>query len=276
VQGHDGPPGDLDDERAAEPTSLRGPGPGGLVGGTDRVGGVPRNGLPGLTGIPGMTGMSPEAGGQPRPGPGDALEAGVEVVEAKARLRSRLLALRRVAGPAPYAARLANRVLCLPEVSGAGCVAAYVGMSGEPDTVDLLDRLRARGVRVLLPILRGDLDLDFRQHTGTLVPGAMGTREPPTAAPSASLTEAEVVIIPALAVDRAGRRLGRGGGSYDRALARVDDKVPVIAVLHDREVLEWVPAERHDRSVKIIVTPSRTLRCEPADDTGEHPGPSRS
>jgi 5-formyltetrahydrofolate cyclo-ligase len=201
-----------------------------------------------------------------------AAEGGVG--ETKARLRSRLLAMRRASGPVPSARHLAERVLRLPEVASAGCVAAYVGLAGEPDTVDLLDRLRARGVRVLLPALRADLDLDFREHSGTLVPGAMGTREPPAAAPLRSLAEAEVVIIPALAVDPAGRRLGRGGGSYDRAMARVAAEVPVIAVLHDWEVLERVPTEPHDRTVKIIITPSRTLRCEPADGTGEHRGPS--
>lgn len=217
---------------------------------------------------------APALGGA-RTEPVDDPTAGNPVGRDKARLRGRLLAVRRAAHPGPHAARLADRVLGLPEIAEARCVAAYVGMSGEPDTGDLLSRLRARGVRVLLPTLRADLDLDFREYTGTLVPGAMGTREPPSAAPAASLADADAVIIPALAVDRGGRRLGRGAGSYDRALARVPANVPVIAVLHDREVLERVPAEPHDRAVKIIVTPSRTLRCEPADSAGEHHRSSR-
>ncbi|MCL9794730.1 5-formyltetrahydrofolate cyclo-ligase [Frankia sp. AgKG'84/4] len=192
----------------------------------------------------------------------------VPVSAVKRRLRARLLAQRRALGasrrtswPRPGSATLATRILRLPEVAGAQCVAAYVGLPEEPDLGDLLARLVAHGTRVLLPTLRCDLDLDFRAHVGTLVPGALGTREPPAAAPAGDLAEAGAVIVPALAVDRAGRRLGRGGGSYDRALARAVGAT-VIAVIYDQELLDLVPSEPHDRSVDIIVTPSRTLRCE--------------
>ncbi|SNQ49926.1 5-formyltetrahydrofolate cyclo-ligase [Frankia canadensis] len=201
----------------------------------------------------------------------------------KARLRARLLAQRRacqaVANPTwPRSApgSLATRILSIPEITDARCVAAYVGLPGEPDLGDLLARLLARGTRVLLPVLRADLDLDFREHVGTLVPGALGTREPPPAAAPGDIGEAQALIIPALAVDRAGRRLGRGGGSYDRALVRAATGAAVIAVVYDQELLERVPAEPHDRSVTIVVTPSRTLRCEPSDGTREHPGPPTS
>ncbi|WP_261558171.1 5-formyltetrahydrofolate cyclo-ligase [Frankia tisae] len=216
------------------------------------------------------------------PGPGGDAPAGAGA-DAKRRLRARLLSQRRTSlalrhqscSPAD-AAVLVTRILQIPEVADARCVAAYVGLPGEPDLADLLPRLVARGARVLLPVLRADLDLDFREHVGMLVPGALGTREPPAAAPPGELSEAEAVIIPALAVDRAGRRLGRGGGSYDRALRRVTPDVPVIAVLYDQELLDLVPTEEHDRGVQIIVTPSRTLRCEPTDGAGEHLGPSTS
>jgi 5-formyltetrahydrofolate cyclo-ligase len=216
---------------------------------------------------------------------GDAIADGTRspVGLDKERLRARLLAQRRASTAlrhAPWSrsdsAALATRILQLPEVTDAECVAAYVGLAGEPDLGDLLARLLAHGARVLLPVLRADLDLDFREHVGTLVPGALGTREPPTAAPPGDLADAGAVIIPALAVDRAGRRLGRGGGSYDRALLRVSADAAVIAVLYDQELLDRVPTEPHDRSVNIIVTPSRTLRCEPSDGTREHPGPLTS
>ncbi|MCK9893093.1 5-formyltetrahydrofolate cyclo-ligase [Frankia sp. AgB32] len=175
--------------------------------------------------------------------------------------RRALAAPRRGSGSRPGPAALAARILRLPEVASAQCVAGYVGLPGEPDLGDLLTRLLAQGTRVLLPTLRADLDLDFRAHVGTLVPGALGTREPPAAAPPGDLAEAGAVIVPALAVDHAGRRLGRGGGSYDRALQRAAGAA-VIAVIYDQELLDRVPSEPHDRSVDIIVTPSRTLRCE--------------
>ncbi|WP_462188340.1 MULTISPECIES: 5-formyltetrahydrofolate cyclo-ligase [unclassified Frankia] len=262
MQWNDRPPGDLNEELTVELTIRPHPGP------VSELGSRPAD--------PGRA--RPRHGGVDRT-PGGCPEAG----EAKARLRARLLiqrrasmALRRGSLSRSDASRLANRIQRLPEVEAARCVAAYVGLPGEPDTAELLDRLLARGVRVLLPALRADLDLDFREHVGTLVPGALGTREPPAAAPRGVLAEADVVIIPALAVDRAGRRLGHGGGSYDRVLARVGADVPVIAVLHDQEVLDEVPTESHDHNVKIIITPSRTLRCEPTDGTGEHLGPSTS
>jgi 5-formyltetrahydrofolate cyclo-ligase len=61
--------------------------------------------------------------------------------------------------------------------------------------------------------------------------------------------------VPALAVDRAGNRLGRGGGSFDRALARVGPLIPVIALLYDDELLDQVPAEPHDAPVRSVVRP---------------------
>jgi 5-formyltetrahydrofolate cyclo-ligase len=167
------------------------------------------------------------------------------------------------AEPATEPTALTRRLLALPEVAGAGCVAAFVSMGGEPDTDDILARLRARGIRVLLPAVRADLDLDFREYTGTLVPGARGTREPPPAAPAVDLARADMVIVPAVAVDRHGRRLGRGGGSYDRALARVRTGVPVVALAYDREVVDAVPTRPHDRRVTVIVTPTRAMRCDP-------------
>jgi 5-formyltetrahydrofolate cyclo-ligase len=167
------------------------------------------------------------------------------------------------AEPAPEPTALTRRLLALPEVAGAGCVAAYVSMGGEPDTHDILAGLRSRGIRVLLPAVRADLDLDFREYTGTLVPGARGTREPPPAAPAVDLARADVMIVPAVAVDRRGRRLGRGGGSYDRALTRVRSGVPVVALVHDREVVDAVPTRPHDRRVTVIVTPTRAMRCDP-------------
>ena len=71
---------------------------------------------------------------------------------------------------------------------------------------------------------------------------------------------AQLVIVPALAVDVRGMRLGRGGGSYDRVLARLAPGTPVVALLYDDEVLADVPAEAHDRRVSIAVTPSRVWR----------------
>ena len=66
-----------------------------------------------------------------------------------------------------------------------------------------------------------------------------------------AVTRADLVLVPALAVDRGGVRLGRGGGSYDRALARVGPQVPTIALLYDGELLDKVPADGHDQRVRL-------------------------
>ena len=75
----------------------------------------------------------------------------------------------------------------------------------------------------------------------------------------AALASADLVLVPALAVDAAGVRLGRGGGSYDRALSRVRPGVPVIALLYPGEVVPVLPAQPHDRPVTAALTPARLI-----------------
>jgi 5-formyltetrahydrofolate cyclo-ligase len=177
----------------------------------------------------------------------------------KEALRSRVLAARSAVSEADreaLAAVLAARVLALPEVSSAAVVAAYVGTGTELPTLPLLDALRARGVSVLLPVLLEDGALAWGRYDGRLVAGRLGLREP--ASPGASLASADVVVVPGVAYDASGRRLGRGGGSYDRALASLT--VPVVAMAPDSEVVEEVPVEPHDRPVDVVVTPTRVLR----------------
>jgi 5-formyltetrahydrofolate cyclo-ligase len=162
------------------------------------------------------------------------------------------------------AARAVTRVvLDLLDSRPVPIVAAYVSFGTEPATPDLLDALLTRHVTVLLPVLRDDLDLDWAAYDGAarLAPGARGLRTPtgPRLGTGAIAT-AGLVLVPALAVDERGRRLGRGGGSYDRALARVPDGVPVVALLYDGEVLPDVPAEAHDRPVTAAATPAGLRR----------------
>ncbi|MER5444524.1 5-formyltetrahydrofolate cyclo-ligase [Streptomyces sp. NPDC002764] len=165
---------------------------------------------------------------------------------------------------------LAGRALGLPELAHARTVAAYISVGTEPGTLALLDALRARGVRVLLPALLPDNDLDWGAYTGehslTRVQhgGKMALFEPSGArlGPDA-VTEADVVLLPGLAVDARGMRLGRGGGSYDRVLARLERagaRPALVVLLYDTEVVERVPEEAHDRPVHAVVTPSGARR----------------
>ena len=149
--------------------------------------------------------------------------------------------------------------------------AAYVPVGAEPGGADLPESLAAAlppGGRLLLPVLLPDGDLDWAVYAGptSLVPGPRGLREPVGRRVGVdAIRDAELVFVPALAVDRTGVRLGRGGGSYDRALARTGGgRCMIVALLHDGELLDAVPAEPHDRTVHAIVTPSGGLTTLPA------------
>jgi 5-formyltetrahydrofolate cyclo-ligase len=161
------------------------------------------------------------------------------------------------------AREIAEHLLAAPEVRRAATVAAYVSVGTEPGTGPLLDALVAAGKRVLLPVLLPDNDLDWAAYTGPagLLPAGRGLLEPagPPLGVDAVAT-ADVVLTPGLAVDAAGMRLGRGGGSYDRALRRVPLGTFVCTLLYDGERLDVVPAEPHDRRVAAAVTPSGVRR----------------
>ncbi|MGW7252626.1 5-formyltetrahydrofolate cyclo-ligase [Streptomyces sp. NPDC054834] len=172
------------------------------------------------------------------------------------------------------ATALAGRALELPELADARAVAAYVSVGSEPGTLALLDALRARGVRVLLPVLLPDNDLDWGVYAGegslarVQHGGRMALLEPSgeRLGPDA-VTAADAVLLPGLAVDTRGMRLGRGGGSYDRVLARLERAgadPALVVLLYDAEVVERVPEEPHDRPVHAVVTPSGVRRFRDA------------
>jgi 5-formyltetrahydrofolate cyclo-ligase len=148
------------------------------------------------------------------------------------------------------------------EVVAARTIALYVSMGNEPQTGPLIDWLLASGREVLLPVLYADNDLGWGIAPGAadLVPGRMGLSEPPVDLGADAIAAAELVICPALAVDRHGVRLGRGGGSYDRALTRVSPGTPTWAVVLDAEILDDLPADPHDQPVKAALTPTRLVR----------------
>lgn len=185
---------------------------------------------------------------------------------AKLALRDQLVTARGRLPLAELAERsraVADLLLADPAVRRAATVAAYVSVGREPGTGALLEGLAAAGKRIILPLLLPDNDLDWATYTGsdTLVPAGRGLLEPvsPPLGKDAVAT-ADAVIVPGLAVDRSGLRLGRGGGSYDRALGRVPVGTFTCVVLNDDEVLDAVPAAPHDRRVTAVVTERHLLR----------------
>jgi 5-formyltetrahydrofolate cyclo-ligase len=184
----------------------------------------------------------------------------------KIALRDQLLTARRrrsLLEQQTAAAAVAERLLAWAPVRRAATVAAYASVGVEPATGLLLEELVLAGKRVVLPVLQPDGDLDWAVYGGELLPARRGLLEPPGPRLGRdAVATADVVLVPGLAVDRRGNRLGRGGGSYDRALGRVPAGTPVVALLHDDEVVEAVPVAEHDRPVTAVATPSavRVLR----------------
>jgi 5-formyltetrahydrofolate cyclo-ligase len=119
-------------------------------------------------------------------------------------------------------------------------VAAYASFGTEPDTSHLVE------AGWLLPVLHADNDLGWSAHPSSADLGVD------------AIAKAEVVLVPALAVDRRGVRLGRGGGSYDRALRRATGLV--VALLHEGELVDALPSEPHDVRVDAVLLPSGLVR----------------
>ena len=169
-----------------------------------------------------------------------------QVPTAKSAARARFLATRasRPAGEIAAArATIAARVLA--RASDWRAVAAYRPLRTEPGSAELLDGLVEAGIRVIVPVLLDDRNLDWT--TWPSLSDRLGV---------SAIADVDVVLVPALAVDSGGARLGRGGGSYDRALARIDSSTPTIALLFDGELVESLPADPWDVAVHAVVTPT--------------------
>ena len=193
----------------------------------------------------------------------------------KATARSRFVNDRRALGNQGRAlqARAATiRLLADPRLTSADTVAAYWPLGTEPDTRALIDALLERGVRVVLPVLLADRDLDWAVYQGepaALEGGGAGTLRPQGSTLGADFVlRARVMIVPALAVTATGVRIGRGGGSYDRVLARIAEAAAAgqpapwtCAFLYEGELgtLEPTAVEPHDRPVDAACTASRLV-----------------
>ncbi|NNH70145.1 5-formyltetrahydrofolate cyclo-ligase [Nocardia uniformis] len=141
-------------------------------------------------------------------------------------------------------------------------VCAYVPVGDEPGSVAMLDALRDGGARVLLPVTGPLGPLTWAEYLGTdrLRRARYGLLEPDGAALPDALALAEVILVPALAVDRRGVRLGRGAGYYDRSLPAARPDVRLVAVVRDDELVECLPEEPHDLRMGWALTPNGGLR----------------
>lgn len=178
----------------------------------------------------------------------------------RARRRARCADPQAATTRAAHARALADHIL--PALGARTVVAAYRSLPTEPPTTALLHELLRRQHRVLLPDMLTDRDLAWRELTDDADPGPQYDVD--------EIRHADWVLVPALAVDITGTRLGQGGGSYDRALARLRPGTPVVALLYDDELLtgagdgpsgepelpDRLPREDHDVPVSAVVTPA--------------------
>jgi 5-formyltetrahydrofolate cyclo-ligase len=186
---------------------------------------------------------------------------------AKRELRARVLAHRAALPPRELqlaGAAISARLRELPALRAARIVAAYIGIGFEVPTDELISDVLATGGTVLLPRLEADRSLTWRPLTtrSDLVVGRYGLLEPSQDVAARPLYDADVVVLPGLCYDAVGNRLGRGGGSYDRALKDLPGTVTAIGITLDGDLVDTVPVESHDRPVQIIVTPSRVITVD--------------
>lgn len=185
----------------------------------------------------------------------------------KSALREQLLAARDCVTDAVRTAEartLSKHLKALVSVGSTVC--AYVPVGSEPGSVEMLDMLLRHSVRVLLPVARTADDgapslLRWGEYRpGGLVRGRWGLLEPPEPwLPAPALAQAGLVIVPALAVDHRGSRLGRGGGFYDRSLVHRHPHAILVALVRDAELVDELPAEPHDVPMTHALTPGRGL-----------------
>lgn len=188
-----------------------------------------------------------------------------QAAHTKWRWRKELLAeRRRVPGAVRFseAISLSNHLTSGRIVRPGQTVCAYVPVGSEPGSAQMLEDLSDFGARVLLPVVTGEGPLDWGWYAGkeSLRPGPYGLREPDgELLGSFALRIADLVLVPALAVDKNGVRLGRGAGHYDRSLADTSSDTHLVAVVRDQEIFEELPTEQHDIRMTAVLTPNRGL-----------------
>ena len=185
----------------------------------------------------------------------------------KDRIRADRVAARQSATPNVRHAENRALIRHLPTILNRDeAVAAYAPLSSEPGFPDLVDAVVAICGTVLLPVARASDDgvpLPLRwceYRSGALVAAPYGLVEPPLPwLPPSALGSVRTVLVPALAVDRHGVRLGRGAGFYDRSLGFRDPAARLIAVVRDEELVDELPVEAHDVAMTHALTPGRGL-----------------
>jgi len=185
----------------------------------------------------------------------------------KRTLRQQMLAQRRALSGDNWQANsllAQQRILGLEEYRQSACIALYSPLQNEVDTALLGDHAYADGKRVLYPLVCGN-EMVFRQIEGAhqLIPGSFGILEPCTVGIDHTAEAADLIIIPGVAFDASGHRVGFGKGYYDRFLQNPALKACLVGFCHDFQLTaDFIPADQHDVRMDIVVTENRIIRCQ--------------
>lgn len=176
--------------------------------------------------------------------------------------RAEMLERRRAVPTEVREAEAEALAVAVGELAARGWVCAYVPVGGEPGSVAMLDALRDGGARVLLPVTGPPGPLEWAEYLGAdrLRKARYGLLEPDGEPLPDALGLAEVILVPALAVDERGVRLGRGAGYYDRSLHAARPDARLVVVVRDDELVEHLPEEAHDHRMGWVLTPNGGLR----------------
>lgn len=181
----------------------------------------------------------------------------MEPFKGKNEMRSELLAMRKrehTAHGAEDEARFCAHVVALPQYQTAETVFCYVSFGSEPATHALLARMWSDGKRVAVPRCEGGgvMKAKLVSSPDELQKGMYDILEPGVDAPEVPFSEISLAVVPCVACDRSGMRLGRGGGYYDRFLA--DSPAYSVCLCYEALLMPQVPREAHDRAVNAVVT----------------------
>jgi len=163
-------------------------------------------------------------------------------------------------------ARIAARLFDLSLFASSNDVALYAPVGGEVPTEAVFARLVAEGKRAYYPSVT-DEGLVFRRarSLAELVPGRFGVPAPPDSAPAIAVAELDLVVVPGVAFDASGRRIGYGGGYYDAVLAAVP-RPRRVGLAYEFQLMERLPSAEGDVEVGYVVTEERTIRCRGGRD----------
>lgn len=154
-------------------------------------------------------------------------------------------------------------VAALPEWKQARTVCLYASFGSEPATDALLRLALSQGRKLLLPRMSPAGTASVREVSSLdeLKVSRLGIREPTDGATEGSAEESDLILVPGLAFDRRGRRLGRGAGFYDRLLRGLPRRTFLLGHAHAFQIAGLVPTEGHDVRVRAVATPQEVLRC---------------